>query len=83
MEVINDDALHSIYSSSASMLAIMHRYDLTQIQLSRALDYTPVSINRWTRGKQPIGILGYKRIMKVFPEFINKVDYDGVYVNVQ
>ena len=81
MKIINDDALHRLYSPSASILAIMHRYDLTQKQISKALDYSPVRINRWVKSKQPIGVTSYRRIMKVFPEFINRVDYDGVYRN--
>lgn len=75
----DEDTLHEMYSSSATVHLIKRRYGVSQIELARMLGVTKVLVTKWVKAEQPIGIKSYNKIVALYPELRGRIDYGDTY----
>ena len=68
--------LHDKYTTSAAMLQIKRYYNLTNVELANKLMTDVELVDRWVKGVEQMKPSGYTRVIGVFPEMKNRIDYE-------
>jgi len=71
--------LHDMYSSSATVHLICHKYKINQSQLARNLGVTKELVSIWKSSRQEIGLKMYREIVKLYPELEGRICFTGTY----